>query len=187
MKIQKITDETINMAKKYAEHTFANEIYYRADYPTAFYDAVEKWYRDNKSLPYGFRLCVLASLIARSAIYTWSFQLPSNNEVRFWLPIVYKATKNKLPLKAIEADNDYDAWYRVIFLFDGRYKWCRAPKNPDSNEYQENYNIPVDAYGIYEKCEKMHREWCVLHRYEGCAIEKHCSECFSISGKEVEY
>lgn len=97
MKIQNIENATINHAKQYVDDVLTVKIWneYGYDYP---YDVVERWYRENKSLPYQFRLAVLATVIARGSDGE-SLQLPSNDEVRRWLPIVYKATKKKNPIE----------------------------------------------------------------------------------------
>lgn len=183
MKIKNISNTTIDAAKEYAEHTFVDEIYLnymREDYPESFLRSVCKWYCDNKAMPYEFKLCVLAALIARGIIFDWGYQLPTNNEVRLWLPIVYKATKNKLPLKVVEAERTSKPWYKIRLLFDGRYRWCQAPKNGDE------YLIPTDVYGVYDKYLELHQKWCDSHRYEHCSWEKQCEQCFVLNGKEVD-
>lgn len=183
MKITKISNATIDEAKKYAEHVFVENIYYRPDYPASLYDAICKWYRDNKYLPYEFRLCVLATVIARGiVVYQWGFQLPTNNEVRMWLPLVYKATKKRTPLKAVEADNFYSSEYRVVSLFENKSETHYASEMDENG----NYDHPGDVYGIYNKCMELHQKWCDCHRYEECFLEKRCEECFILNGKEID-
>ena len=120
MKIQNIENTTINQAKQYVDDVLTVKIWneYGYDYP---YDVVERWYRENKSLPYQFRLAVLAITVARGSDGE-SLQLPSNDEVRRWLPIVYKATKKRIPLKAVYCSNrDYNNGdFYVYNLFTGK-------------------------------------------------------------------
>lgn len=177
MKILNITNETINAAKQYVDDVLTVKIWneYGYDYP---YDVVERWYRENKSLPYQFRLAVLAITVARGSDGE-SIQLPSNDEVRRWLPIVYKATKKRIPLKAVYCSiRDYeDGKYFVYNMFTGRGIWRKAPL------CDWGYDIPIDVYGVYDAHVREYNIWC-NRNFEHCSEYSSCDECFD-KRKEV--
>lgn len=179
MKIHNISNETINKAKQYVDDVLTVKIWntYGYDY---LYEVVERWYKENKALPYQFRLAVLATVIARGNGDDW-FQLPSNDEVQRWLPIVYKAVKKRIPLKAVYCSSrDYEnGEYFVWTLFTGRGVWKKAPLR------DWGYDIPSDVYGIFDAHVQDYNAWCNSHRSEHCTeCYESCDKCFG-SRKEV--
>ena len=172
MKILTITNETINAAKQYVDNVLTVKIQntYGYDY---LYDVVERWYRENKSLPYQFRMAVLATVIARGNGNDW-FQLPSNDEVRRWLPIIYKATKKRIPLKAVYySSQDYiNGDYYIYSMFTGRGIWRKALL------YDWGYDIPSDVYGVYDAHVREYNARCISYIENGKCETCETCECF---------
>lgn len=172
-KILNITNETINNAKQYVDNVLTVKIWntYGCDY---LYEMVERWYKENKALPYQFRLAVLAIVIARGDNGE-NLQLPSNDEVRRWLPIVYKATKKKIPLKAVYCSScDYENGdYFIYNLFTGKGAWKKAP------DTEWGYDVPSDVYGVYYAHVREYNARCISHIENGDCIECDSCECFN--------
>ena len=177
MKIVNITNETINQAKQYVNDVLTVKIWNTYGY-NYLYDVVERWYKENKSLSYQFRLAVLATAIARG-LDDQSIQLPSNDEVRRWLPIVYKATKKRTPLKVVYCSNRYNNGNFYIYsLFTGKGAWKKAP------ECECGYDVPSDVYGVYDAHVREYNAWCKSHIHSEHCMEYSCAECFD-KRKEV--
>ena len=138
MRIEKISNETIETAKEVVDDLFR----YSAG-GTDFTYHLEKWYRNNKSKPYALRLSVIACAIV-TGIYCKDnyYTRPANVAIRQMLPKVHKALKHHERLLLCTIDTHYSQIQLEVFELFTNHHWVFYFNKPDEEPLFTN------LYGI---------------------------------------